>query len=384
MAKVKLARGVQSAYNTKNSNNQLDSDTLYVCTDTGNIYLGTTVLFESSAYLDSSISGKIVTFTTHGAAGTHGSDTLDLSIFQTASDVSSAIAAAISSVYKPAGSATVSNGEIPDSWCDGVLVAGNVGNVYNVPTSCTIRSVYVIEGTEISYQLRAGENIVVIEQYEAASGTAQSGVTYYTRSGSAEPYTYAETSPQPSVGASVSGLYTKVYKFDVLAGLVDMSGYQQVVSGATDGNFAGLNASGQITDSGYKPGDFKPKQTAVNDPSANGTTLTAIATLSQNADGVISATKKTIQDGTTSQKGVVQLEDSTSSTSTTKAATPNSVKSAYDLAAGKVSDVKIGISSIVDSNHVANIVTETAYNASTNKIATMADVSGSELEWGSF
>lgn len=39
-----------------------------------------------------------------------------------------------------------------------------------------------------------------------------------------------------------------------------------------------------------------------------------------------------IQDGTTSQKGAVQLEDSTSSTSTTKAATPNSVKSAYDLA----------------------------------------------------
>ena len=39
-----------------------------------------------------------------------------------------------------------------------------------------------------------------------------------------------------------------------------------------------------------------------------------------------------IDDGTTTQKGAVQLEDSTSSTSTTKAATPNSVKSAYDLA----------------------------------------------------
>ena len=38
------------------------------------------------------------------------------------------------------------------------------------------------------------------------------------------------------------------------------------------------------------------------------------------------------QDGTTTQKGAVQLEDSTSSTSTTKAATPASVKAAYDLA----------------------------------------------------
>lgn len=40
-----------------------------------------------------------------------------------------------------------------------------------------------------------------------------------------------------------------------------------------------------------------------------------------------------IQSATTSQSGAVQLTDSTSSTSTTTAATPNSVKSAYDLAA---------------------------------------------------
>jgi hypothetical protein len=43
-----------------------------------------------------------------------------------------------------------------------------------------------------------------------------------------------------------------------------------------------------------------------------------------------------IQDATTSVKGAVQLTDSTSSTSTTTAATPNSVKSAYDLANGAV------------------------------------------------
>jgi hypothetical protein len=39
-----------------------------------------------------------------------------------------------------------------------------------------------------------------------------------------------------------------------------------------------------------------------------------------------------IQDATTSQKGAVQLENSTSSTSTTTAAVPASVKTAYDLA----------------------------------------------------
>jgi hypothetical protein len=40
-----------------------------------------------------------------------------------------------------------------------------------------------------------------------------------------------------------------------------------------------------------------------------------------------------IQAASTSQSGAVQLTDSTSSTSTTTAATPNSVKSAYDVAA---------------------------------------------------
>ena len=39
-----------------------------------------------------------------------------------------------------------------------------------------------------------------------------------------------------------------------------------------------------------------------------------------------------IQASSTTQSGAVQLEDSTSSTSTTKAATPNSVKTSYDLA----------------------------------------------------
>jgi hypothetical protein len=48
--------------------------------------------------------------------------------------------------------------------------------------------------------------------------------------------------------------------------------------------------------------------------------------------GTSGAVTISIQDGTTAQKGAVQLENSTSSTSTTTAAVPASVKSAYDLA----------------------------------------------------
>jgi hypothetical protein len=43
-----------------------------------------------------------------------------------------------------------------------------------------------------------------------------------------------------------------------------------------------------------------------------------------------------IQDGTTAQKGAVQLENSTSSTSTTTASVPAAVKTSYDLAAAAI------------------------------------------------
>jgi len=52
--------------------------------------------------------------------------------------------------------------------------------------------------------------------------------------------------------------------------------------------------------------------------------------------GTSGAVTIAIQDGTTAQKGAVQLENSTSSTSTTTAAVPASVKSAYDLANGAI------------------------------------------------
>ncbi len=59
-------------------------------------------------------------------------------------------------------------------------------------------------------------------------------------------------------------------------------------------------------------------------------TAGAIVNADINASAAIAGSKITI--GTTSAVGVLQLTDSTSSTSTTTAATPNAVKSAYDLA----------------------------------------------------
>ncbi len=64
-----------------------------------------------------------------------------------------------------------------------------------------------------------------------------------------------------------------------------------------------------------------------------GTSRTVSTTAPLSGGGDLSANRTlTIADGTTAVKGAVQLTDSTSSTSTTTAATPNAVKTAYDLA----------------------------------------------------
>jgi hypothetical protein len=91
---------------------------------------------------------------------------------------------------------------------------------------------------------------------------------------------------------------------------IDYSGKADKVSGATSGNFAGLDANGNLTDSGSKAsdfqvaGDYKTTQTAVVSPTADGNSYAYIDTISQNANGEITATKKTIPDAAASTSGV--------------------------------------------------------------------------------
>ena len=75
---------------------------------------------------------------------------------------------------------------------------------------------------------------------------------------------------------------------------------------------------------------YKTKQTAKTSPTASNTTNAFIDTITQNENGEISATKKTVQSATTSQAGIVQLNNTLTSTSTTQAATANVVKSLND------------------------------------------------------
>jgi hypothetical protein len=76
---------------------------------------------------------------------------------------------------------------------------------------------------------------------------------------------------------------------------------------------------------------------------SSGSAVTSVTATSPVASSGGATPDISIQDGTTTQKGAVQLEDSTSSTSTTKAATPASVKAAYDLAAAALDSGDIGV-----------------------------------------
>lgn len=95
----------------------------------------------------------------------------------------------------------------------------------------------------------------------------------------------------------------------------DITGKADKVSSATNGNFAGLDSSGNLTDSGYKATDFqaagnyKTTQTAVTDPSANGNAIAFIDTISQDTNGVITVTKKNVQLASSSQDGLMSDDD---------------------------------------------------------------------------
>ena len=118
-------------------------------------------------------------------------------------------------------------------------------------------------------------------------------------------------------------------------------------------------------------GNYKVTQAAVSDPTASSNSITFIDTISQDAQGVISPTKKTVRSATTSATGIVQLSSSTSSTSETLAATPKAVKAAYDLAASKAASSHTHTKSqITDFPSITNMTTKGYIDYNTNLMTT--------------
>ena len=131
--------------------------------------------------------------------------------------------ASLTGAYIPRGSSTFA--QLPAT-----VTSSMLGYVYNVSDDFTTDARF-IEGAGKDYP--AGSNVVVVEASAAtyavtSDSTAQSEKTYYERQGASEPYTYVVA--EVEVGDDVTGLYEKtadaVYKFDVPAGFVDLSGIE--------------------------------------------------------------------------------------------------------------------------------------------------------------
>lgn len=124
------------------------------------------------------------------------------------------------------------------------------------------------------------------------------------------------TKPGSGIPASdlAQGVQDSLALADTAVQPADVADFAEKVDNATAGNFAGLDANGNPTDSGYAPSDFQPAgnykttQSAVADPTvpSSGTT-TAVAfidSISQNANGEITATKKNVLNVAASSSGV--------------------------------------------------------------------------------
>ena len=188
------------------------------------------------------------------------------------------------------------------------LAAGNLGFMWNISDAFTTTSDFA-EGA--GHSIPAGANV-----YVANVGTAaEPSYKYDIFQGMYDLSGYALKS-EMSI-ADVAGDATKKtitlksgLSQDVLVAHQDISGKADKDTDAVTGNFAIFDANGNPVDGNCKPagfqpaGDYKTVQTAVSDPTASGTALAFIDTISQDENGEISVTKKTVANVSASTSGV--------------------------------------------------------------------------------
>ena len=151
------------------------------------------------------------TFAKKSHLPTKVSDLANDSNFQTETQVDNKISAALVGALKPSGS--IAFADLPS------LAAGVLNNMYNITDGFTTTADFV-EGADKSYP--AGTNVAIIN-----TGTDES----------------------------------PVYKYDTYTGTFDFSGFAEKVTGATAGHVAGLDANGNLTDSGVAADDIQQKVT---------------------------------------------------------------------------------------------------------------------------
>ena len=189
------------------------------------------------------------------------------------------------------------------------LVAANVGFMYNISDAFTTTADFA-EGA--GHSIPAGANV-----YVANVGTAETpSYKYDIFQGMYDLSGYAlksEMSITDGTGADADKTTIQLksgLSKQVLIAHQDITGKADKVDSAVAGNFAGLDANGNLVDSGKKAsdfqaaGDYKTTQTAVSDPTASGNADAFIDSISQNANGEITVTKKNVQMVSASTSGV--------------------------------------------------------------------------------
>ena len=194
------------------------------------------------------------------------------------------------------------------------LAAGSLGFMWNISDAFTTTADFA-EGA--GHSIPAGANV-----YVANVGTAETpSYKYDIFQGMYDLSGYAlksEMSITDGTGADADKTTIQLksgLSKQVLIAHQDISGKADKVSGATAGNFAGLDANGNLVDSGKKAsdfqaaGDYKTTQTAVSDPTADGNADAFIDSISQNANGEITVTKKNVQAASATQDGLMSAAD---------------------------------------------------------------------------
>ena len=182
------------------------------------------------------------------------------------------------------------------------LTAGSLGFMWNISDAFTTTSDFA-EGAGKS--IPAGANIYVANVGTAADPSYKYDIFQgmYDLSGYALKSEMAIDDVSGDATKKEITLKTGLSQ-QVLVAHQDISGKADKDADAVTGNIAIFDANGNPVDSDHALSEYKTKQTAKNDPTADGTSITFIDSLTQDANGDVTATKKTVQSASASTSGV--------------------------------------------------------------------------------
>lgn len=186
------------------------------------------------------------------------------------------------------------------------LAAANVGFMWNITDAFTTTSDFA-EGA--GHSIPAGANVYVAN----VGTTAEPIYKYDIFQGMYDLSGYAlksEMSVTPGEGANADKTTIQLKSgltATVLTAHQDITGKADKDTDAVTGNIAEFDTNGNPVDSGHALSEYKTKQTAVTDPSAGSDTDVDefIATIAQDANGEITATKQKVRAASASQSGLM-------------------------------------------------------------------------------